>query len=215
MTASTIIDISLIVLAGISILTGVYFVSKALSARSSVRRQAYDVGQVEARRSTQINFVRAGFCLLLSLIFIGVYGILPAVQGTAEAEPLPLEPGLRTPNAEVIPTAASTIPPTRPPVTVAPSPTAEAATPAPTAQPSPTPVPQPTTATVSSGVGVWLRSAPGTNTEQLEWLLDGTVVTLLDAQQTVDNLVWQNVRTEAGTEGWVARDYLVANPAQP
>lgn len=211
MTASTILDISLLVLAGISFLAAVYFVSKAVGARSSVRRQAYDVGQVEARRNTQINFVRAGFCLLLSLIFIGVYGILPTVQGTAEAEPLPLEPGLPTPNAEVIPTAASTIPPTPPPITAPPSPTTAAATATATTQPSPTPVPQPTTATVSSGVGVWLRAAPGTNTEQLEWLLDGTVVTLLEAQQTVDNLVWQNVRTETGAEGWVARDYLVAN----
>jgi hypothetical protein len=46
----------------------------------------------------------------------------------------------------------------------------------------------------------------------LEWLLDGTVVALLEGQQTVENLVWQQVRTEAGLEGWVARDYLVTEP---
>ncbi|MBX7253849.1 MAG: SH3 domain-containing protein, partial [Candidatus Promineofilum sp.] len=64
------------------------------------------------------------------------------------------------------------------------------------------------TATVSSGVGVWLRGAPSTTGEQLEWLLDGTVVTLLPGQQTADDLLWQQVRTEAGVEGWVARDFL-------
>ena len=33
--------------------------------------------------------------------------------------------------------------------------------------------------------------------EQLEWLLDGTLVTLLPGQQTSDDLLWQQVRTEA------------------
>ena len=75
-----------------------------------------------------------------------------------------------------------------------------------TAAPAVAPTPQ--TATVSSGVGVWLRGAPSTTGEQLEWLLDGTLVTLLPGQQTADDLLWQQVRTEAGVEGWVARDFL-------
>ena len=35
-----------------------------------------------------------------------------------------------------------------------------------------------------------------------------TLVTLLPGQQTADDLLWQQVRTEAGVEGWVARDFL-------
>ena len=61
---------------------------------------------------------------------------------------------------------------------------------------------------VSSGVGVWLRGAPSTTGEQLEWLLDGTLVTLLGQQETADDLLWEQVRTEGGVEGWVASDFL-------
>jgi hypothetical protein len=68
---------------------------------------------------------------------------------------------------------------------------------------------------VSSGVGVWLRGAPSTSAEQLEWLLDGTAVTLLSGQETADDLLWQQVRTEAGVEGWVARDFLTVSEPAP
>jgi hypothetical protein len=83
----------------------------------------------------------------------------------------------------------------------------------PTDEPSPaptnTPEPVVNTAIVSSGVGVWLRGTPGTTGEQLEWLLDGTVLTLLDGQETADDLLWRQVQTETGLTGWVAADFIL------
>jgi hypothetical protein len=67
----------------------------------------------------------------------------------------------------------------------------------------------PQTATVSSGVGVWLRAAATTEAEQLEWILDGTVLTLLPGRQSAEGFEWQQVRTPAGNEGWVAVDFIV------
>jgi hypothetical protein len=60
-----------------------------------------------------------------------------------------------------------------------------------------------------------LRGTPSTSGEQLEWLLDGTVVTLLAGRETADELNWQQVRTEAGVEGWVASDFLTVNQSAP
>jgi hypothetical protein len=218
LNSPVVLNIILLTLAGLSFLGAVVFAVRAFGARSGASRQAYQVGQVEARRSMQVNVLRAGMLFVLGLIFLGVYGILPG-PAAAEPEALPVEPGLPAPGVatragtpqgeETVPLIA-TVPPSTPTVPATPTTADEPATP--TTFPSPTPVPQPLTATVSSGVGVWLRSAPGTTTEQLEWLLDGTVVALLEGQQTVENLVWQQVRTEAGLEGWVARDYLVTEP---
>jgi hypothetical protein len=218
-TTPTVINIILLALAGLSLLGAVVFVVRAFQARSGAARQAYNVGQVEAKRSMMVNIIRAGLLLVFGLILLGVYGVLP---GPAQAEPVPLdvEPGLPPPGATAavltpdLPATApafATVPPSTP--TVPPTATVPAEPPTPTGFPTPTPVPQPSTATVSSGVGVWLRAAPGTTTEQLEWLLDGTVVSLLEGRQTVENLDWQQVRTEAGVEGWVARDFLVTGPA--
>ena len=40
-----------------------------------------------------------------------------------------------------------------------------------------------------------------------KWLLGA----LLPGQETADDLLWQQVRTEAGIEGWVARDFLAVS----
>ncbi len=90
------------------------------------------------------------------------------------------------------------------------SPTVLPASPTAQATVAATIAPTPQTATVSSGVGVWLRGAPSTTGEQLEWLLDGTTRHPLPGQETADDLLWQQVRTEAGVEGWVARDFLAS-----
>jgi len=122
---------------------------------------------------------------------------------------------------------AATAVPTQPPVLVpTQSPTPALATPevventptdlapataAPTDAPTNTPEPVVDTAVVSSGVGVWLRSAPSTSGEQLEWLLDGTILTLLEGQQTADELLWQQVQTASGITGWVAADFIIVS----
>lgn len=218
MSTSTLINIALLALAGLSALAAVIFLARAFGARSRAPRGAYNVGQVEARRNRQINIVRAIFSALLALIFIGVYGILPTVRGAAAPDPSEPTPGLPAvaPTTATEPVVVSTIPPLpSPAIMTEPSPTPQPEPATATPLPSPTPVPQPETATVSSGVGVWLRSAPGTASNQLEWLLDGTVVTLMDGQQSADELLWQQVRTEGGAEGWVARDFLVVEQTQP
>lgn len=208
---TTVLNIVLLSLAALSILGGLYFVAKGLGARSSIHRQAYSVGQVEARRTSMLNWLRAGFLLVIGLIFLGIFAVRPLLSDrAAEPTPAPTLPAA-TPAPQV--TADATTPaddtPAAPAVA---SPTILPASPTPQATVAPTATTAPQTATVSSGVGVWLRGAPSTTGEQLEWLLDGTVVTLLPGQQTADDLVWQQVRTEAGIEGWVALDFLTVSP---
>jgi hypothetical protein len=204
---TTVLNIVLLSLAGLSVLGALYFLLKGLGARSRINRQAYSVGQVEARRTSLLNWVRAGFLFLAALIFLGIFAVRPLLSGREpDVVPTPalatatVAPGV-TPQATVPTTAAA---PQASPTVLPASPTPEATT-------APTLAPTPQTATVSSGVGVWLRGAPSTTGEQLEWLLDGTLVTLLPGQQTADDLLWQQVRTEAGVEGWVARDFLAVS----
>lgn len=207
---TTVLNIVLLSLAALSILGALYFVAKGLGARSSIHRQAYSVGQVEARRSSMVHWIRAGFFLVAGLIFLGIFAVRPLLTGRAAAPtPAPTLPAA-TLAPQVTPNATT---PLETPAAPAASPTTLPASPTPQATVAPTVTTAPQTATVSSGVGVWLRGAPSTTGEQLEWLLDGTVVTLLPGQQTADDLLWQQVRTAAGVEGWVARDFLtVATP---
>ena len=98
--------------------------------------------------------------------------------------------------------------------TAVPTPVSAPPTLTPPIQPSATiepPTALPKTAVVSSGVGVWLRRDPGTSGEQLEWLLDGAVLTILAGTQQVDGYEWQHVLSAAGIEGWVAVDFIVYN----
>jgi len=203
---TTVLNIALLSLAGLSFLAAAYFVLKGLGARSSIHRQAYTVGQVEARRTSQINWIRAVFLFMAGLIFLGVFAVRPLLSERAAA-PLPPQPSPTAPLSQ--PTAIVTQP--APTAAALPSPTTLPASPTPEATSAPTATVAPQTATVSSGVGVWLRGAPSTTGEQIEWLLDGTVLTLMPGQQTADDLVWQQVRTETGVEGWVARDFLTLN----
>lgn len=205
---TTVLNIVLLSLAGLSVVGALYFLAKGLGARSRINRQAYSVGQVEARRTSLLNWVRAGFFFLVALIFLGIFAVRPLLSGREPvAVPTPTVP-VATPAPDVTPLA------TAPPTSEGPaqaSPTVLPASPTPQATAAATVAPTPQTATVSSGVGVWLRGAPSTTGEQLEWLLDGTTVTLLPGQQTADDLLWQQVRTAAGIEGWVARDFLAVS----
>jgi hypothetical protein len=173
---------------------------------------------LEARRSVQIDLVRALAAIVVALIFLGAFGLTPH----------PVEP-LFSPTEPIV-VEATDVPTDEPAATLTPAdlPTPESATPTvevevveetavptnpPTDEPTPvptnTPEPVSNTAIVSSGVGVWLRGTPSTTGEQLEWLLDGTVLTLLDGQETADDLVWREVQTETGLTGWVAADFIL------
>jgi len=201
---NVVLNVILLSAAAVSILAALYFVMKAVGARSNIHRQAYNVGQAEARRDGQVNGLRAVMFFVVGLIFLGIFVVKPLVSRVVTSP-------------EPTPTVPAVVVPTKPPVvatlpvlesTIAPTPSGPEPSPSPELTAVPTATTAPVTATVSSGVGVWLRGAPSTTGEQLEWLLDGTVVTLLAGQETADDLLWQQVRTEAGVEGWVARDFL-------
>lgn len=74
-------------------------------------------------------------------------------------------------------------------------------------EPTPTATLPPNGARVSSVAGLNVRATPGG--EVIELIPDGAIVTLLDGLQTINEFVWQQVRTTAGNEGWVAADFLV------
>ncbi|HEX6386828.1 MAG TPA: SH3 domain-containing protein [Anaerolineae bacterium] len=210
MTPVTVINIVIPLLAGISIVLALFFTLRALQQRSELARAAYSVGRQEARQAMQVDVVRGIAAFLVGLILLGVFGLSPRpVESALPPTDVPsvTEPAGATPETAA-PTATVEIVPTNTP-TVEPSPTVPPATPTETPIPTDTPAPEPRTATVSSGVGVWLRAAPGTNAEQLEWVQDGTVLTLLDGYETADDLEWQRVQTPAGSAGWVAVPFIV------
>jgi hypothetical protein len=194
-----------------SIAAALFFVGRGLRARSLSTKETYGVGQVEAARSMKIDIARGIAFVFLGLILLGVYG-LSSRPTEAIGEPTPeptqvLEVSTDEPDTAVS-TATTTIP-TPVSATIAPAvtPTAEP-TPEPTEVP---PTPAPVTAVVISEVGVWLRGTPSTTGEQLEWVLNGTVLTVLPGQETADDFQWQQVRTPAGNEGWVALDFIEIN----
>lgn len=210
---TTVLNVVLLSLAGLSALAAFYFIAKGFQAKSKINRQAYSVGQVEVRRSSLIFWIRAAFLFFVALIFLGIFAVRPLISREgATLEPTPANPAI-DPEATQPGIATESVPTAGP--TLDPGPTEPAASPTPQATAAPTATTAPTTAIVSSGVGVWLRGSPSTSGEQLEWLLDGTVVTLLAGQETADELSWQQVRTEAGVEGWVASDFLTINQSAP
>lgn len=217
-----VLDLAVSFLAAVSILFTFYFAWKAFRAYSQTSYESYGVGQQRARVDAQVNVAWCIVLLIISLILLGVSGLS---FGPAEAEPLPLITETPSPTDTIIPeptTAVSPIvtPTTTPTVgplaTIELSETATATTVAapPTFTPAPvvptdTPTAVPATAVVSSGVGVWLRAEPSTSGQQLEWLLDGEVITLLAGLQQADGFEWQQVLTSEGIEGWVATEFIV------
>ena len=219
-----VLDLVVSFLAGVSILFTLYFAWKAFRAYSQTSYETYGVGQQRARVAAQVNVAWCIVLLIISLILLGVSGLS---FGPAEAEPLapvtatpsPTDTIVPEPTTAVSPIITPTTTPTLAPLatidlgetatatTVAAPPTFTSAPVAPTD----TPTAVPATAVVSSGVGVWLRAEPSTSGEQLEWLLDGTVLTVLAGLQRADNFEWQQVLTSEGIEGWVATDFIVYN----
>ena len=199
----------------LSIVAALYFVWRGLRARSLSAKETYGVGQVEAARSMKIDIARGIGLVFLSLILLGVYG-LSSRPTEAIGEPTPLPPttvldgSTAVPDTAVpTPTATLIVIPTPVSATIAPT---EAPTVTPTPEPTEVPpTPAPATAVVTSEVGVWLRGTPSTTGEQIEWVLNGTILTVLPGQQTADDFDWQQVRTPTGNEGWVAVDFIQIN----
>ena len=204
---AVILNIVLPILAGLSVLAMFYFIWRAFYARYKSARQPYDVGRQEAHRKAKVNVIRAVFALLLALIFLAVIGVSQSIKELAPAPTVTPPPEIRSPSpaSTLVPTATKSV------STSEPSPTSPLPSATATLLPTSTSTPEPLTATVSSSVGVWLRDLPGTETEQLEWLLEGTVIIVLSGQETADDLLWQQVQTADGLIGWVASDFIAIN----
>jgi hypothetical protein len=205
------------VLAGGAALAGIYFMVRALlTDRSAESRAPYELGKQRAHHEMQIDLVRSVFSFIVALILLGVFGLTPRTVSSSPDTPTatpeqvtavftaPATSQATATTAVILPTL--TLVPTLPA-----SPTAAQTTPSPTPLPANTATPEPRTATVSSGVGVYLRAEPGTQSEQLEWLLAGTILIVLAETATAENLAWQRVQTQEGIVGWVAVPFITYN----
>jgi hypothetical protein len=201
-------QIVLLILTAISGLAALLFFVRGLLARSTPPLHPYDVARQETRHSTQVNLLRAGFLLVLTLILLGIYGLVPGqdsattqeVTLTATVAPSPTQ-GEATATASRLPDATPTAEPTTPEITATITPTT-------TATAAATETPAIATAIVNSPNGLWLREAPG-GTQEVELIAHQTELELLQGRETADDIDWQQVRTPAGNEGWVAAEFLV------
>jgi hypothetical protein len=209
------------VLAGIVLLAAFYFIARGFVQRAQRTRQPYGVGQQEIRRAMQVDFIRGFAAAIVGLLLLLASGLgsltQSAVSSPAEAPTQVIEngpgsepDGMATSTPTVVVTATST-----PTITPTATPAEPTVTPTMTATPTATPQPEPETAVVQSGVGIWLRSAPSSDSEQLEWLLDGTVLTLLPGFEVGAEFEWQEVRAPSGQEGWVAAEFIIYDTDLP
>lgn len=216
MTAVAIIRIVIIVLSGLAGLVGLFYLLRGLLLRGASSREPYNVGRLEARRGTRMDLLSGLAALLVGAALLFVFLALPADMETgpqtdtgdslmpATTDTPPSSSPVDTPETEDTPSPTGT-------PTAAPSPTNPPPSPTNTPPPTATITPAPRTATVSSGVGVWLRREPNAEGEQIEWLLQGTVVTVLEATAVDDEFQWQQVLTADGIVGWVAVPFIEYN----
>ena len=219
----TVLNIAALIIAGICVLGALYLLLKGLQSRS-VPQSAYDVARQEARHSMLSSFYWAIFFLALGLVIFGLYSVVgfDFLTEASQLEPgVTITPTSAPPSEATIQPVNETVPtgPTSTPVILqnlsTPTFTPEIPTETPTPSITPTPpTPTPTytpdvdTAVVNSPNGLWLREAPG-GTQEVELIPDGTVLILLPGLETVDGTEWQQVRTPAGNEGWVAVEFII------
>ena len=192
------------VIAGVAGIGAVVAIAGALiffwqtqEAQRAARRALFDT-----ERQVYLDRIRRGRLSALGLVVLALILFVVDLGGSAIANPPP------TPTPTVTPT------PTSPPPTIGPSPTPTLPLPTATLTPEPSPTAPPQTATVTGAgtLGLRLRDAPNGNL--IDYLIDGTLLTLLpDAPvRTDDGLEWQRVIDPQGREGWVATQYIVINP---
>jgi hypothetical protein len=129
----------------------------------------------------------------LSLVGLVVGGAAVACSQPATSRPLPT-PALAS--------QADSVPSPPPGPSIAPSPAASP-------EPAATATPSELTVSGAGAGGVSLRPAPGAS-ERLKILPDGAVLTSLGQQQQAAGRAWVRVRDAAGSEGWVAAEFVVA-----
>ena len=211
---ATVFNIVVLVLAALAFIMALRFLLRAVRKRTTSHSPfAYGVARQRTRHSMQADLLKTAGALLLALILMGVYLVRPFPQGdtaTAVATPAPTLEMIEEETPDLAPTgaspAASTITPTS---TTLPEATATVpVTPTVTPAPTDTPTPAPRVAVVDSPNGLWLRSEPGVDGEQIENLAHLSIVTILDGFEELDELEWQEVLSPSGNQGWVAASFL-------
>ncbi len=154
-----------------------------------------------------IPWLWLGLGVFVTLIGIGLAAVLVALFLVRE----PLLVTLPTPTIIRL-----TAPPSPIPSATIPSSTA---TPIPTFTPPPTPnlsiAPEALTvgyyAEVANteGIGVSMRGGPSTDNIRLILVPEGDPLLVIGGPEEGSGFIWWQVRTEDGTEGWVAGDFLV------
>lgn len=201
-----IVNAGLIIIGGVCLVGAAYFLLRGLFSRRSMSKNAYGVQQQEARHGMLVDFFRGGLLLIAAIVSLGVasFGFLRPVQ-TVDGPPTPNLP-TRSPvvaTATAIPSITATI--STP--TISPTSPINTPTPIPTETIAPTDTPVVPSVSVNSPNGLWLRESPG-GTQELELIPDGTVLIVMEGLETVEGLGWQQVRTPAGNEGWVAVEFI-------
>lgn len=205
----TVANIVVLSLTGICALATLFFALRGLQGRFAQSRHPYGVARQETRHDMQVNFLRAGFMLIITLILLGIYGLIPT-EGTVEntATPSSTAPATQGVTATAIEETIAS------PSSTSSSPTSSATDLTATLTPTPRVTltagvtPTVSAAIVNSPNGLWLREEPG-GTQEVELIAHETELALLTGRETVDDLDWQQVRTAAGNEGWVAAEFLI------
>lgn len=202
---AAVVGVLIPILAALFVVAAVLFFARGVLANRSVAENAYGVERQEARHDMLVAFARGIVMAILALILLAIFGLSSRPEAMVEPTMTPSGTPLATATAATSPTETAT---TRP--EVGPSPTSPL--PTPTDEPLVTPTPSPTmsipTAVVNSPNGLWLREAPG-GVQEVELIADGSLLTLMQGAEEVDGVAWQQVRTPAGNEGWVAAEFIV------
>jgi hypothetical protein len=206
-------NIILIIVATFFLLVAVFFVLRGLRARESQSGSAYGVARQESRHVMLVSFTRGAVLFLVALIIFAIYGLLPREENL-QAEDTSIPEGTASPTITISDTR---VPPTSPRQIGATQTATLQATDLPvledTKVPDPTPAPtsanQSTTAVVSSINGLWLRSEPDPEGDQLELILDETLLIILRETEPSNQTEWQFVRSPSGNEGWVFKQFII------
>jgi hypothetical protein len=209
-------NIVVLVLAALAFLMALLFLTRAVQKRTTSHSPfAYGVARQRTRQSMQTDLLKTLGALLTALILVGVYLAQPPIFETmtaVETPAAPLTPDELIEEGTTEGTSAPTLTPTftaTPLLPVSPEATPTApVTPTATPMPTDTPTPEPRQAVVDSPNGLWLRSEPGVDGEQIENLAHLSVVTVLDGFEEVDDLEWQEILAPSGNRGWVAASFL-------
>ena len=202
---AAVVGVLIPILAALFVVAALLFFARGVLANRSVSENAYGVERQEARHDMLVAFARGIVMVILALILLAIFGLSSRPEAMVEPTVTPSSTPPATPTAATSPTETATARPE-----VGPSPTSPL--PTPTDEPLATPTPSPTTssptAVVNSPNGLWLREAPG-GVQEVELIADGSLLTLMQGVEEVDGVAWQQVRTPAGNEGWVAADFIV------